>query len=338
MIVFAEVSEPWQEDFLEERLSETDQAIEYYREPASEVPESSKEEATVLSVFIQSELDEEELASWPRLEFISTRSTGYDHVDLDYCGEHEVAVSNVPTYGDNTVAEHTFALILSLSRRMHEVTQRTQRGDFQLGGLRGFDLRGKTLGVVGTGHIGIHVIKMARGFGMDVLAHDVDPDDFMAELLDFEYAGMDRLLEESHIITLHVPLNNSTKHMIDREALKRCRDEALIINTARGGLINTDALLEALEEDRLAGAGLDVLEGEEMILSESKLNEKEFSREKLRQLVQNNELLRRDDVVFTPHMAYNSREAFERILSTTVENITGYLAGTPHHLVTDHSY
>lgn len=332
LAVFADVSESWQKHLLQSKL-EANFELEITGEPAPEISDELKQSAQILSVFINSECGADELENWPELKFISTRSTGYDHIDLEYCTQQKIPVSNVPTYGDNTVAEHTFALILSLSRNVHEAAMRTRRGDFELGGIRGFDLRGKTIGVIGTGHIGIHVAKMARGFGMEILAYDIQHNDFLAELVGFDYVDLETLVEQSHIISLHCPLNESTRHLIGRDLLENCHDDALVINTARGELIDTDALLDTLENGRIGGAGLDVLEGEEMILSESKLNEKDFSRERLQTLVQNNRLLQRDDVIFTPHMAYNSREAIERIFETTVDNIRAFHEGNLIHTV-----
>ena len=330
--VFADITESWQKDLLIERLSETFELV-IEDKPLSEFSSEQYQNAQILSIFINSDCKAKELERWPELEFIATRSTGYDHIDLSYCSEHGITVSNVPTYGDNTVAEHTFALILSLSRNLYEAVQRTQRGDYELGGIRGFDLRGKTIGIIGTGHIGIHVAKMARGFGMNILAYDIQRNDFLSELIGFDYVDLETLVEQSHIISLHCPLTESTRYIIDEDMLSRSRDDLLVINTARGELIDTDALLRALEDGRLGGAGLDVIEGEEMILSESKLNEKNFSREKLQTLVQNNRLLKRDNVIFTPHMAYNSREAIERIFETTIDNIKAFQKENPIHTV-----
>jgi hypothetical protein len=177
---------------------------------------------TVLSVFVGSRIDRAVLDACPDLRLIATRSTGYDHIDLGACAERGVAVANVPTYGENTVAEHTFALILSLSRNVHKAWVRTQRGDFGLGGLQGFDLRGKTLGIVGLGHIGLHVAKIGRGFGMRVLAFDPAPRSILAEILGFDYAGLDELVAEADIISLHAPYSPATHHLVDRALLGAC--------------------------------------------------------------------------------------------------------------------
>ncbi len=332
--VFTEVGELWQQKYLAEKLGENEFELKFFNEPVAGVPAALKEKADILSVFIRSNCGEEELEKWAELDYIATRSTGFDHIELDYCRRNKIEVSNVPTYGDNTVAEHTFALILSLSRKLYQAVQCTRNGDYSdCDDLRGFDLRGKTLGVIGAGNIGKHVIKMARGFGMEVLAFDVNRDHFIADLLGFEYVKLDEIFTAAEIISLHCPLNDATRHILDREEFKKCRDGVLIINTSRGELINTEALLEALDSDKVAGAGLDVVEGEELILEEPRLNEKDFPREQLEQLIQNNRLVKRDDVVFTPHMAYNSREAIERILATTAANIRSYLEGSPANTV-----
>ncbi len=333
LAVFTEVEEQWQEEFLRSELDEPELELEFTEAEVDSVSGSIKDEAILLSPFIRSNCSAEELAEWPQLQLIATRSTGYDHIDLGYCRQHNVAVSNVPTYGDNTVAEHTFALILALSRKIHQVIVRSQRGEYGFHDIQGFDLRGKTLGVIGTGHIGKHVIKMARGFGMDVLAYDPQTDKFVAELLDFEYVDLPELLSESHIVSLHCPLNDATHHLLDEEQLEQCRSDAIIVNTARGALINTEALLEALENEKLGGAALDVVEGEELILEEPNIIDKDFPRSQLNQLVQNNQLLKMDNVIFTPHLAYNSREAVERILETTAHNLCCFLRGKPTNLV-----
>jgi D-lactate dehydrogenase len=269
------------------------------------------------------------LDEMPELKFIATRSTGFDHIDLDACRSRGIVVSNVPSYGENTVAEHTIALLLMLSRKVHQSVLQIRSGHVDLAELTGFDLQGKTIGVVGAGHIGLHVIRIARGFGMRVLAFDVRREPFLADLLGFEYVTMERLLTESDIVTLHSPLTDKTHHLIGRDAIARMKPGAMIVNTARGGLIDTDALVEALESGKLGGAGLDVLEGEELIKEEKQLLQQPLDVERLRTAVRNRVLLSRDNVVFTPHNAFNSREALVRILEVTLSNLEAFRAGQP---------
>ncbi len=287
----------------------------------------------ILSIFVYSKITEKVLKALPALKYITTRSTGYDHIDLDACGKRDILVSNVPVYGENTVAEHTFALILSLSRNIHKAYFRTARDKFDLEGLQGFDLKDKTLGVIGAGHIGLHVIRMARGFGMEVLAYDVNKQPFLAEILGFRYVPLEQLLKNSDVISIHAPLIPETYHMINKENIQMIKKGALLINTARGELVDTEALLMALEDGIISGAGLDVLEGEALVLEEHRLFSPELPQDSLQQLVRNHILLHREDVVITPHIGFYSREAIYRIRRTTVKNIRAYARGTPRYLV-----
>ncbi len=332
--VIVEMVEQWQEDYITAKTENCEFKLSFHSSTVDMLPEQIKQQTSVLSTFIRSDCSAAELSNWPNLRLIATRSTGYDHIDLDYCEENGITVTNVPTYGDNTVAEHSFALILALSRKIHQVVVKTQRGEYNFNDIRGFDLRGKTLGVIGTGHIGKHVIKMARGFGMNVVAYDIHQESFIAELLGFDYVELDELLKCSQIISLHCPLTEATEHLLGARELELCSDDAIIVNTARGGLIDTEALLVQLKQGKLGGAALDVIEGEDLILEEPSIIDKDFPRKKLQQLLQNNQLLKMDNVIFTPHLAYNSREAVERILSTTVENIKQFLKGSPLNLIT----
>ena len=287
----------------------------------------------VLSVFVGSRVDRPLLDACPDLRLVATRSTGYDHVDVAACTARGVAVANVPTYGENTVAEHTFALILALSRNVHKAWVRTQRGDFSIQGLQGFDLRGRTIGLIGVGHIGLHVAKIARGFGMRVLATDPRPQPLLAELVGFDYVELEELVRSADIVSLHAPLLPATRHLVDRELLKRFKRGALLINTARGGLVDTEALLWALDEGILAGAGLDVLEGEELLTEDRRRLALERDEAALRVLVENQLLAGREDVVVTPHVGFDSVEAVQRIAEVTAASVAAFLAGDPQNLV-----
>jgi D-lactate dehydrogenase len=288
----------------------------------------------VLSVFIGSRVTGDVLDACPDLRLVATRSTGYDHVDLAACAARGVAVANVPSYGENTVAEHTFALILALSRNVHKAWVRTQRGDFSLEGLQGFDLRGRVLGLVGTGHIGLHVAKIGRGFGMEVLASDPSPQPLLAEVIGFRYVELEELAARADIVSLHAPYTAATHHLVDRRLLERCKRGALLINTARGGLVDTQALLWALDEGILAGAGLDVLEGEELLTEDRRRLALERDEAALRRLVENELLAGRENVVVTPHIGFDSVEAVQRIVDVTAGNVAAFLAGRPQNLVT----
>jgi len=283
----------------------------------------------ILSPFIYSKINQDIISALPNLKLIATRSTGFDHIDLKSARAKKVKVANVPTYGANTVAEHTFALILSLSRKIHKSYERTSRGNFSLEGLRGFDIKGKTIGVIGSGNIGQHVIAIAKGFGMEVLVFDAFKNQKLAKQLGFKYVALEQLLKNSDIVTLHAPYNKSAHHLINRQNIKKIKLGALLINTARGGLIDTTAIVDALRTGRLGGVGLDVLEEEKYILKEeAELVSPHFlgSGQKatanyLQTIVEGHMLLMSDKVIVTPHNAFNSQEALERILDTTIENI-----------------
>ncbi len=287
----------------------------------------------MISTFIYSRVSKDTMTKLPNLKVIASRSTGFDHIDLVAAKKKNISVLNVPFYGENTVAEHTFALILSLSRHVHKSYVRTLKDDFSIDGLTGFDLKGKTMGLIGGGRIGMHVAKIARGFGMKVLVFDLRHDTFLQEVIGFEYVEMDYLLKNSDVISLHVPYNKHTNHLINKESLSKMKKSAVLINTARGGLIDTDALYHALSKKQLAGAGLDVIEGEEYLKEEHALLHNSSNPDKWRSIVRDNKIFKLDNVVFTPHNAFNSKEALLRILDTSLDNLLSCQDGTCQNLV-----
>lgn len=330
--VFYEVT-PREREYLAERMRKVCKC-RFSESPLTvqNAPEAS--DAEIVSVFIYSQVDRAALRALKSVRLITTRSTGFNHIDLAQARKRKVLVSNVPRYGENTVAEHTFGLILCLSRRIRKANYRTQHGDFSTEGLTGFDLKDKTLGVIGAGAIGLHVIKIARGFGMRVLAYDIAPNRFLAEVLEFEYVdSLDTLLSQSDVLTLHCPYNGSTHHMINMRNIKRVKRGCLFINTARAGLIQPEALYYGLETGIFGGAGLDVFEGEQLNPWENQMLSRNVPLESLRAALAKSALANREDVVITPHIAFDSVEAIQRILDTTCENITGFLAGRPQNLV-----
>lgn len=330
-IVMFEV-EDWVRDYISSRGTEPHR-YKLLRSALDQETAGEAAEADIVSVFIYSIVDRVVLERLPNVKLIATRSTGYDHVDLAACAEREILVCNVPRYGENTVAEHAFGLILALSRKLKTSVARTNQLDFSLEGLRGFDLKDKTLGVVGAGAIGLHTIRIGRGFGMRVLAYDAFPQPILAEVLGFQYVPLETLLAESDVISLHVPLLPDTYHLINKESVKSIKRGALLINTARGAVVDTETLVLALDEGILSGAGLDVLEGEETIKEEAQLLSENLPVEKLRAIVRSYALLHRENVVITPHVAFYSIEAEHRIIDTTIENIERFLAGEPVNVV-----
>jgi len=304
-----------------------DHQLFFFEEPLTEKNAPQAGEYEIISVFIYSVINATVIKQLKNARCITTRSTGFDHIDATVCKEKNIAVLNVPYYGENTVAEHTLALILALSRNVHKSYARGLKEDFSIEGLKGFDLKDKTLGVIGTGHIGLHVIRIAKGFGMHVFAYDVHHNVFLSEILHFKYASLDQVLAESDIVTLHVPYNKHTHHLINKDNIKKIKRGALLINTARGGIVENEALVEALDEHIIAGAGLDVVEGEEYIKEEKQCLHEDCGPAHADRIKQNHNLLGRDNVVFTPHIGFYSAEALYRILDTTIANITHFAAG-----------
>lgn len=328
-IAFFEVTER-DEAYIRKHLS-GHEAI-FFKEPLNETTAVLAKECEIVSVFIYSSVTDAVLAHFAGLRAILTRSTGFEHIDLAACNTKGVSVKNVPFYGENTVAEHTFALILALSRNVHKSYARGLKGDFSIEGLMGFDLKDKTLGVVGTGHIGLHVIRIAKGFGMHVLAYDTQKNTFLSEVLHYKYASLEEVLSQSDIITLHVPYNEHTHHLINHDSIQSIKKGALLINTARGGIVDNEALIAALDQNILSGAGVDVLEGEEAIKEENQCLHIECPTDETKR-TGNQNLLSRDNVVFTPHIGFYSEEAIERILDTTLENITSITEGKKQNQV-----
>lgn len=246
--------------------------------------------------------------------FIALRCAGYNNVDLAYLG-NKMPIFHVPAYSPHSVAEHAMAMLLTSIRRIHKAYIRTRDFNFSLNGMTGFDLHGKTVGVVGTGKIGRCFIDICRGFGMKVLAHDKYP----ADLSGVKYVDTDTLFRESDIISLHCPLTRETYHMIDDAAIQKMKSRAMIINTSRGALIDAAALLAAIKERRIGGACLDVYE------EESDLFFEDFSNHIVEDDVLSR-LISMPNVIVTSHQAFLTEEALDSIAKTTVDNIAGYLA------------
>ncbi len=285
--------------------------------------------AEAVSVFVNSEIKQPVLDSLTGVKFITTRSTGFDHVDGAYAKEKNIAVSNVPSYGSRTVAEFAFGLILNLSRKIYTARHQLMEGDnFDISNLKGFDLYGKTLGVVGTGRIGKNVIKIAKGFEMKIIACDSFPDLNFAKEQGFEYVSLDDLLKNSDIVTLHAPYNPTTHHLINKQNIGLMKKTAYLINDARGELVETDALVQALSRGDIAGAGLDVLESERQLKEESELMKKGPEAFKdFKTLFENQLLMDMQNVIVTPHIAFNTEEAVREIMETTAENLKSFAEG-----------
>ena len=223
--------------------------------------------------------------------------------------------------------------MLALSRRLKETVQRTSRGTFSREGLSGFDLSGKTLGVIGTGRIGRYVIKLAHAFDMRIFAYDLVEDESLVKNYHVEYVELERLLKESDIITIHVPYTPQTHHLINASNINLLKPTAMLINTARGPVVETKALVKALKEGKLlGGVALDVFEGEKALIEDAYLG-RSFSSDMLQNSLLVSYLAKQERVIITPHNAYNTRDALFRMLSTVVENLRALLEGKPKNVV-----
>ncbi len=252
---------------------------------------------------------------------IALRCAGYNQVDLSAAASLGLTVTNVPAYSPHAVAEHAIALLLTLNRHTHLAHDRVRRGDFRLDGLQGFDLHGKTAGLIGTGRIGTITGKILQGFGCHVLAFDpyAPPE---ARTAGFEFTGRDDLLTRSDIVSLHCPLLPATKHLINASTLARLKPTAILINTSRGGLIDTVAAIEALENNRLRGLGLDVYEHEAALFfddhSDTGITDPLFAR-----------LITHPNVIVTGHQAFLTHEALDNIASSVLASLTSFASGQP---------
>ncbi len=254
------------------------------------------------------------------VRLIALRSAGYNHVDLAAASRLGLKVVRVPEYSPYAVAEHAVALVLALNRKIHRASARVREWNFSLEGLVGFDLHGKTVGLIGTGRIGRAAASIFRGFGCRVLAYDVKPDAAIVTDAAVQYADLQTLYEEADILSLHVPLTPATHHMIDEKALSTMKRGVMLINTGRGALIDSRALIAALKTGHIGAAGLDVYEEEEGIffrdLSDKVLQDDVLAR-----------LLTFPNVLVTSHQAFLTREALSNIATTTLANITAFERG-----------
>ena len=297
------------------------------------------EDAEIISTFIYSSVSRAILNKLPNLKFVATRSTGYDHIDVSAAVDKGVVISNVPEYGSRTVAEHTFGLILTLTKKIYQSVQQVKDAyDFNHENIRGIDLFEKTIGVVGLGKIGMETLKIAKGFGMNVLVTTRTQDEKLAEKWGFEYVDLQTLLKKSHVVSLNLPYTKETHHTINKENIKHFRRGSYLINTARGGLIETEAIIQGLQDEILGGVGLDVLEEEEELSEEIDILTKTYQkRAELKTMVMNHILIKHPNVIITPHNAFNSKDALNRITKTTIENIEAFIDKKSINTVKPHS-
>lgn len=293
-----------------------------------EVPEEVRAGITVLSVFVDYEVTADVLNLLPNLQLIATRSAGYDHIDLKTAANLGVRVCCVPHYGTRTVAEYAIALLFSLSRNVarSNIDMRQDPALSNLQEYEGFDLFGKTLGIVGTGAIGRNVCALGRALGMKVVAFDVVADDIWAADCGVSYETLDEVLREADVVSLHIPSLPQTRHLIDAQKISLMKSGAMLINTARGEVVDTIALVEALRSGHIAGAGLDVLEAEHELRAATSAQSENMELSAI--LAANHELIAMPNVVVTPHVGFNTAEAKREITDITLANIQAFATGT----------
>jgi len=319
--------EDWEKLHIERKLKEKGikEEVRFYKEPLDLTTVDKAKDADVVSVFIYSKLEKQVIDKMPNLKLIITRSSGYDHIDVAYAKEKGIKVAHVPGYGNNTVAEYTFALILALARKFKPMIENITRGIFTRENMMGIDIMGKTIGIIGTGRIGSYVARIAYGFGMKILAYDRSKNQELVEKYGVEYVGLEELLSKSDIVTVHLPYNRATHFLINRFNIKLMKLDAMLINTSRGEVVELEAIVEALKEGRLAGGvGLDTIETE-ITTEEEFLKGAGLTTLKLKKAAEAKYLLSQENVIVSPHLAYYTKDASERILNITIENIEKFI-------------
>lgn len=321
----------WERDYLQKHLSEFQ--FHFVKGTTQDNPVIDKG-ADILCLFVDSPVDRALIEQFSSLKLIATRSTGFNHIDKDAAQQLNIKISVVPAYGKTTVAEYAFGLMIMVMRRLYEAYSRLRDNNFSREGLCGSDLSGKTLGIVGTGDIGSHVVEIGAAFGMNVCAFDLRPNQELAEKTGCVYVSLEELLSRSDVITLHVPYNKGTHHLINRQNIMKFKKGSYLINTARGPIVETAAIVKGLQENILAGAGLDVLEEEGELEHEVLLLLEEHPQaDTLKTVLANHYLIEHPHVIVTPHNAFNSYEARKRILDCTIDNIKSFVAGKLKNII-----
>ena len=324
-------AKPYDRQFLDAASAGSGHQLTYLEARLEQETTPLAQGADAVCVFVNDRLDRGVVAALADagVRLIALRCAGFNNVDLAAAEEHGLKVARVPAYSPHAVAEHTLALILSLNRKIHRAYARVREGNFALQGLLGFDLHGRTAGVIGTGQIGAVTARILKGFGCRVLAHDVRPDAGLAAE-GVVYVPFEELLGQSDIVTLHCPLTPDTHHLIDAAALAQMKDGVMLINTSRGALIDTRAVTAALKNGRIGALGLDVYEEEANLffqdLSGRVIQDDVFAR-----------LLTFPNVLITGHQGFFTEDALRNIAETTLANIDAFERGQPlvHEVTTD---
>ncbi|HCG35247.1 MAG TPA: hydroxyacid dehydrogenase [Clostridiales bacterium] len=299
-----------------EKLNDTYEII-YFEEKLNQHTAKLTEGFDAVCAFVNDDINEQAIERLYEngVKVIAMRCSGYNNVDVK-AAYKKINIVRVPGYSPYAVAEHAMALLLTLNRKLHKAYNRTRDFNFSIVSLTGMDLHGKTVGVIGTGRIGRVFMDICRGFGMNVIAYDVYP----SNLEHVQYVDLDTLFQESHIVSLHCPLTDKTKHILNREAFQKMRNRVFVINTSRGGLIDSAALLEALNTGKVKGAGLDVYEEEADLFYEDKSDT--IIKDNILAL-----LVSRPNVLLTSHQAFLTEEALHNIAVVTLSNLEAFFTG-----------
>ncbi len=268
----------------------------------------------------------------PATRLITAGATGINNIDIKACADNGILVSNTPGYSADTVAEFTIALMLMLIRNAHTAFRQAKDNNFSWAGLMGQTLRGKTLGIVGTGRVGLKVIELARGFGMDIMAYNITEDSAQAARLGFTYVSLAKLLAASDLVSLHITANKDTYHFIDQEKMRLLKRGGFFINTSRGEVVDTRALIWALDQGIIRRAALDVLE-DEKLCQENNLLRPDITAANMETYALNQHLLHRPEVLITPHIGWCTEEAIENMMNINLTNILSFINGHPENLV-----
>ena len=299
-----------------EKIKNSNHELVYFQEQLSKETAYLAKDFDAIAIFTSDtvNVDVLHLLHSYGVKYIALRSAGYDHVDLSKAAELKIKVANVPEYSPFAIAEHTVAMILALNRKLIIADNRVKRHNFSLGGLTGFDLNGKTVGLIGTGKIGLVLAKILHGFGCNLLGYDKIEDGSLKSKYALQYATLDELCQQSDIISLNLPLNKDTKYMINEQQISLMKNGVMLINTARGGIVNTQSVLNALKSGKMGSFGMDVYENEKGVFffdhSHSILRDDTLAL-----------LTTFSNVLITAHQAFLTNEALEGIVSTTLKNI-----------------
>lgn len=303
-------------EIIKEKFNNFD--LKFFDDSINKTNISEFSDSEIICICPKSNVNKMILEKCKNLRYVVTRSTGFDHIDSEYCKGNNIKIKNTVKYGGRTVAEYQFALILSLTRKIIQAQERVKNKSFSKDNLQGFDLYGKTIGVIGCGNIGKNVIRIANGFGMNVLVYTRTINKELETKMNFKYVSLEEIYLNSDVVSINIPITEETYHLIDKESFNKMKNNVLLINTSRGKIINTDDLISAIENKKIAGAALDVIEGEKFLKGDFldiDSNEKEL-------IVKNLErLLNFENVIITPHNAYNTKEAVDRIFEETIQNI-----------------